>query len=232
MTDNNYREYRQNSNRRRQKNRKLRGLLKFIGFLLLLVIAAMGGYKFMSLANPPEQAAPAPLAAKQSQEQVQPEASSAQPADGQTKSSAATGHDYTILVKKSEFKLYVLDHGQVVETWGVALGKNQGQKKVAGDMKTPAGTFKIDEIDDASTWTHDFGDGKGVINNAYGPWFLSLDTDKLSGGSWGGIGIHGTHDPTSIGKCATEGCIRLNNENLRKLKQQYAKVGMQVTIQD
>ena len=140
-------------------------------------------------------------------------------------------HDYAILVKKSEYKLYLLDKGQPVAVWGVALGKNAGQKTVSGDMKTPDGTFEIDEIDDASTWTHDFQDGQGEVQGAYGPWFLSLNTDSLSEGRWGGIGIHGTHNPKSIGTRASEGCIRLQNENLVKLKP-VAKVGMKVTIEE
>ena len=32
-----------------------------------------------------------------------------------------------------------------------------------------------------------------------------------------GIGIHGTHAPESIGTRATEGCIRLNNDDLERL---------------
>jgi capsule polysaccharide export protein KpsC/LpsZ len=32
-----------------------------------------------------------------------------------------------------------------------------------------------------------------------------------------GIGIHGTHDNSSIGKRISEGCIRLNNNDLIKL---------------
>ena len=62
-----------------------------------------------------------------------------------------------------------------------------------------------DEVIDASYWTHDFGDGKGEIEGAYGPYFISLDTSNLSGGAWDGIGIHGTHNPASIGTCASEG---------------------------
>lgn len=85
-------------------------------------------------------------------------------------------------------------------------------------MKTPDGTFVIDEIIDASSWTHDFKDGKGEIAGAYGPWFLSLDTYNLSQGAWGGIGIHGTHDPASIGTLASEGCIRLRNQDIEALK--------------
>ena len=32
-----------------------------------------------------------------------------------------------------------------------------------------------------------------------------------------GIGIHGTHLPESIGEKTTEGCIRLRNEDLKRL---------------
>ena len=136
-----------------------------------------------------------------------------------------------ILIKKSEFRLYLLEDGNVVNAWPVALGKNAGQKRVSGDMKTPDGTFPIDEVLDASCWTHDFGDGKGKIEGAYGPYFISLDTSNLSGGAWDGIGIHGTHDPASIGTRASEGCIRMHNSDLLALKKQIS-VGTQVTIEE
>ena len=137
----------------------------------------------------------------------------------------------SILIRKSEFRLYLLKDGNVVNSWPVALGKNAGQKRVSGDMKTPDGTFPIDEVLDASYWTHDFGDGKGEIEGAYGPYFISLDTSNLSGGAWDGIGIHGTHDPASIGTRASEGCIRMHNSDLLALKKQIS-VGTQVTIEE
>ena len=137
----------------------------------------------------------------------------------------------SILIRKSEFRLYLLKDGNVVNSWPVALGKNAGQKRVSGDMKTPDGTFPIDEMLDASYWTHDFGDGKGEIEGAYGPYFISLDTSNLSGGAWDGIGIHGTHDPASIGTRASEGCIRMHNSDLLALKKQIS-VGTQVTIEE
>lgn len=137
-----------------------------------------------------------------------------------------------ILIKKSEFKLYAVDaKGRIVAEYGCALGLNPGQKEKSGDMKTPDGVFPIDEILDASYWTHDFNDGKGEIPGAYGPWFISLDTTKLSGGRWSGIGIHGTHAPESIGTRASEGCVRLNNDDIVKLKQ-FARVGMKVVIEE
>jgi lipoprotein-anchoring transpeptidase ErfK/SrfK len=142
------------------------------------------------------------------------------------------GKTYKILVDKSEHMLYLYDGDTVVRKWTCAVGRGGlGQKQRRGDNMTPVGTFRIDEIDDASSWTHDFGDGKGAIAGAYGPWFLSLDTNELSGGAWDGIGIHGTHDPASLGTDASEGCIRLDNRNLEELHR-IARVGMLVEIRD
>ena len=135
------------------------------------------------------------------------------------------GHDYSILIDKGRFTLYVMDGGKEINHFGVALGLNPGQKHKAGDMTTPTGDFIVEEIDDASYWKHDFGDGKGEIEGAYGPYFISLIT------GWDGIGIHGTHDPASIGHRVSEGCVRLNNKDLLVVKQ-FVKPGTKVRIQE
>ena len=88
----------------------------------------------------------------------------------------------------------------------------KGNKQKQGDMRTPEGVFKVVDIQNASKWTHDFHDGKGEIEGAYGKYFIRL---KVPGHK--GIGIHGTHVPESIGSRATEGCIRLNNDDLERL---------------
>ena len=41
--------------------------------------------------------------------------------------------------------------------------------------------------------------------------------DRLETPGHKGIGIHGTHDPLSIGTRATEGCIRIKNSELEQL---------------
>ncbi|MBP5212276.1 MAG: L,D-transpeptidase [Pyramidobacter sp.] len=129
-----------------------------------------------------------------------------------------------IFIDKAAFRLYLADGKEVVDSWGVAVGKVPGDKRKKGDMRTPEGmNFSVQQIQDARTWTHDFGDGKGVIKGAYGPWFIRLKT------GWSGIGIHGTHDPDSIGTLASEGCIRLKNEDLVELHK-HVKVGMRVVI--
>ncbi|MFM2307840.1 MAG: hypothetical protein RLZZ367_2509 [Bacteroidota bacterium] len=105
--------------------------------------------------------------------------------------------------------------GDLLQQTPIACGKGIGNKTTAGDYKTPEGVFKIGVVKDASTWSHDFkGDSIGEIQGAYGPYFISLDVPGQKG-----IGIHGTHDAYSIGTRASEGCIRLPNDQLVKLVQ-------------
>lgn len=129
-----------------------------------------------------------------------------------------------IYISKVDMSLTLLDaQGQVVVTYPMACGKNKGHKQKKGDMRTPEGKFSLQQIQDAHDWSHDFGDGKGVIKGAYGPCFMRLRT------GFSGIGIHGTHDPNSIGTRATEGCIRLENKNAEALSKQVT-LGMTVII--
>ena len=130
-----------------------------------------------------------------------------------------------IIISKQDFTLSLYDSDdRLVCRFPVAVGKNYGNKQRSGDMKTPEGDFSIQQIQPASDWGHDFGDGKGWILNCYGNWFIRLKTPPHRG-----IGIHGTHAPESIGTRATEGCIRLRNADLDSLKP-LVKVGMPVAI--
>lgn len=130
-----------------------------------------------------------------------------------------------IIISKENMNLSLIDSsGKVLKKYGIACGKNYGNKKVMGDMKTPEGIFHIVSIEKADTWSHDFQDGKGEIKGAYGPWFLRLATPGSRG-----IGIHGTHKPESIGTRATEGCIRLKNEDIEEVKK-LVHPGMVVVI--
>lgn len=130
-----------------------------------------------------------------------------------------------IIISKQDFTLSLYDSDdRLVCRFPVAVGKNYGNKQRSGDMKTPEGDFSIQQIQPASDWGHDFGDGKGWIPNCYGNWFIRLKTPPHRG-----IGIHGTHAPESIGTRATEGCIRLRNADLDSLKP-LVRVGMSVAI--
>ena len=131
-----------------------------------------------------------------------------------------------IVISKETMTLKLYDkNNRIIYDFPVAVGRNYGNKTRAHDMKTPEGEFTIQQIQPSSDWTHDFGDGKGNIQGAYGPYFIRLVTPPFKG-----IGIHGTHAPESIGTRATEGCIRLNNENVLLL-QPLVKTGMKVIIE-
>ena len=118
-----------------------------------------------------------------------------------------------IAVCKESMTLAVYDFNSCLRAvYPIACWRALGNKEKPGDMKTPEGLFSVQQIQDASAWTHDFGDGKGEIRGAYGSHFIRLKTPGHRG-----IGIHGTHDPASIGTRATEGCVRLNNSDLLEL---------------
>jgi lipoprotein-anchoring transpeptidase ErfK/SrfK len=130
-----------------------------------------------------------------------------------------------VVVDKQGFTVTLVDtQGNPIKEWGMSCAINYGPKKVRGDHKTPEGTFKINELLNAKGLSHDFKDGKGPVKDAYGPWFLRLDVP-----GYRDIGIHGTPFPESIGTRATEGCIRMRNEDITDLKQRV-KVGTVVII--
>lgn len=137
-----------------------------------------------------------------------------------------------IVISKKELRLYVyaVVNGDTtrIAHFPVCLSKNKGQKEKGGDMRTPESEpgkpFTIKQIQNASDWHHDFGDGRGNIL-AYGNWFLRLETP------FSGIGIHGsTNNEESVPGRASEGCIRLRDADIITLKENYAYVGMPVII--
>jgi len=160
--------------------------------------------------------------------------------------------DYRIVIHKLSHQLELYKKGEAApyRVYSCATAKNNGDKTRSGDNTTPTSwggvtgsipgalphtdsakiPFEVDEILYAGDWSHDFGDGNGEIPGAYGQWFISLNT------GWDGIGIHGTHDPSSIGTNASEGCIRLYNDDIIELKriisQKNGGVGVKVVIQE
>lgn len=130
-----------------------------------------------------------------------------------------------IYVSKTTMHLYVLDaNDSVLFTCGIACGLRRGNKQAYGDYKTPEGDFHISGMFNSTDWIHRTKDGRAV-KGCYGPHFLRLST-----GRFGGIGIHGTNSPRSIGHRASEGCIRMQSNNIITLFNNYAYNGMPVTV--
>jgi len=137
-----------------------------------------------------------------------------------------------IVISKRELRLKV--YGTIngdttlLAQYPVCLSRNKGQKGRSGDMRTPESEpgkpFYIKQIQDASNWKHDFGDGRGEILS-YGPWFMRLATP------FNGIGIHGsTNNENKMPGRDSEGCIRLRDNDVDHLKRTFAYVGMPVII--
>ena len=133
--------------------------------------------------------------------------------------------EYWVHISKGDYTLSLYRGDELVKSYSVAVGRNPGNKQRVGDYRTPVGEFRVRSIENSQSWKHDFGDGNGMIAGAYGPWFIRLET------GWKGIGIHGTHDPDSRGSMATEGCIRMSNEEVQELRQ-YAYRNMKVVIEE
>ena len=128
-----------------------------------------------------------------------------------------------IHIDKKTLQMYVVENADTLAAFPVCAGENLGQKRRSGDHRTPEGTFKIITMERSSGWGREKG-SDGVWRSSYGPWFMRLNCPQSRH-----IGIHGTSDPSSIGTRASEGCIRMHNEDLLKLKD-MVKIGTKVIV--
>jgi L,D-transpeptidase ErfK/SrfK len=107
----------------------------------------------------------------------------------------------TVLVSVPDRKLAVIEGGEVLATFDVAVG--------AAESPSPSGEFQ-------------------VINRVANPAYYRAGSvtpagkDNPVGTRWVGIslkgyGIHGTNAPRSIGHAASHGCIRLRNRDMEQL---------------
>lgn len=135
-----------------------------------------------------------------------------------------TRADTIISIDKTSLRLMVISETDTIFCAPVCVGLNKGDKEQIGNNRTPEGKFTISQVQDSKKWKHDFKDGNGVRIGAYGPWFIRIKTPL-----WSTIGIHGTCFPESIGTRASEGCIRLSNEDLIRLMP-LVWIGMPVII--
>ncbi len=130
-----------------------------------------------------------------------------------------------ILVDKGKLTLSLYDvKGMVIMSFPCCCALRYGNKTQRYDSRTPEGVFPVSMIQDSRLWKHDSHDGRGQRLGCYGAHFIRLDYPPYHK-----IGIHGTDEPESLGTRASEGCIRVRNDNLEKLVP-YVHVGMPVII--
>lgn len=104
--------------------------------------------------------------------------------------SEATAHHYVILVHVDEKRLYLLENGELVQSFPIATGKP--------GFASPIGDWEITS--------------KGIKKGkSFGARWLGLNVP------WGVYGIHGTNAEGKIGAAVSHGCIRMRNRDIRKL---------------
>lgn len=107
----------------------------------------------------------------------------------------------TVLVSIPDRKLAVIEDGDVIATFAVAVG--------ADDSPSPTGEFQIVSRVANPTYYHPGTVIPSGKDNPVGTRWIGL--------SQKGYGIHGTNAPRSIGHAASHGCIRLRNRDVEKL---------------
>ena len=106
-----------------------------------------------------------------------------------------------IVISIPDRKLVLFDGDQILKVYNVAVGKPS--------TPTPEGEFQI--INHVPNPTYY---GSGVV--------IAPGKDNPLGTRWMGLsakgyGIHGTNVPSSIGKAASHGCIRMRQQDLEEL---------------
>lgn len=106
-------------------------------------------------------------------------------------------HRYKISVQLAAHRLVVTDGTNTILDTPVGVGTN--------DTPTPGGLYYTKELMKPP-------DPNGAYGHyAYGLSGFSNVITSFQGGE-GVIGIHGTNDPSTIGKDTTHGCLRISNE--------------------
>ncbi len=112
--------------------------------------------------------------------------------------------DFSIEVNKSNNTMVLYNKGKFFKRYPVRTGKTE--------MLTPADTFRIQNKVKDPPWNKPSGAtyAAGDPENALGTRWMAFDAS-------GGLGIHGTNKPETIGTYASEGCVGMYNEDVEEL---------------
>lgn len=122
---------------------------------------------------------------------------------------------YSVVVDKSKNILKLFSDQELLKTYPVATGKED---------RTPIGTYTVTTKLVDPVWYK-----AGAV-------FPPASPDNILGTRWLGFslpsyGIHGTTLPETIGTNATEGCVRMYNQDVEELSA-IVPIGITVTIVD
>ncbi len=113
--------------------------------------------------------------------------------------------DPFIIVNKENNQLAYIDNGEIQGTFPVATGKTTSL--------TPEGLFSV-TVKAKNPYYRKKNIPGGDPRNPLGSRWIGFDAKGTDGRIYG---IHGTNQPSSIGKYISNGCIRMNNKNVEYL---------------
>jgi len=115
---------------------------------------------------------------------------------------------FSAIVQKRSHRLIVLLNGHYIKeypvTVGAAASPTPNAKFVVANskMKNPPWTTPDGQV-------YKYGDSRNILGTR---WIGFKETEQYQG-----LGIHGTSDPSSIGKDASNGCIRMLNQDVEEV---------------
>ena len=117
-------------------------------------------------------------------------------------------HDFKIVVELGAHRLTAYQGTEVLLSEPVALGTSAAP--------TPGGLFYITELVEPLDQAGRYNPGGPYGPYAYGLSGYSEVLFDFAGGD-GQFGIHGTNDPSSLGRDVSHGCIRMSNAGITRL---------------
>jgi lipoprotein-anchoring transpeptidase ErfK/SrfK len=115
--------------------------------------------------------------------------------------------DQVILVRQSDFRVYLYTNGKITHDWPIAIGTSE--------YPTPTGVYSVELKRYMPTWINPAPDGWGADmpamippgpNNPLGVRAINWTAPAIR--------FHGTSATSSIGTAASHGCVRMLNEDV------------------
>ena len=123
---------------------------------------------------------------------------------------------YALIVDKTEqlLYLYTIDKGaKRIESFHCSTGRNNGNKRERGDLRTPEGIYYFNEIKEDSELLPEYGIRAFVLN--YPNRF-----DKIENKDGFGIWLHATNEPDRVNfPYDSKGCIVVTNDDMLRLSE-------------
>ncbi|WP_246944650.1 L,D-transpeptidase [Bacillus pinisoli] len=113
--------------------------------------------------------------------------------------------DPYIIVNKNTHELAFFNKGELQQVYPVGTG--------LFDDFTPEGTFTI-TVKAKDPYYRRKNIMGGSPENPLGSRWIGFDALETDGRTYG---VHGTNNPSSIGKAVSQGCIRMHNEHVNQL---------------